>query len=49
MAPSNSRIAMLLLAVLLAATLAGCAKHRAKSAFDEAEALFSAEQYDQAV
>ncbi len=49
MAPSNSRIVIILLVVLLAVSLAGCAKYRAKSAFEEAEELFHAQQYDQAV
>ena len=49
MAPSNSRIVTILLVVLFAAGLAGCAKYQAKSAFEEAEELIKAEQYDQAV
>jgi len=38
-----------LLILLLLASLSGCAKYQAKSVFDEAEELISAEQYDQAV
>ena len=45
----NCGIVTLLLILLLLASLSGCAKYQAKSVFDEAEELVSAEQYDQAV
>lgn len=49
MARWNSGIGTLLLMALLCAGLAGCAKYQAKSAFEEAEELAKAEQFDQAV
>lgn len=49
MSETLRRTALLLAILLLAAALSGCAKHRARTAFDEAEELVKAEQFDQAL
>lgn len=49
MAMRTRRPGILLTILLLTIALGGCAKYQAKSAFEEAEELIRAEQYDQAV
>lgn len=49
MSETLRRTALFLAILLFAAALSGCAKHRALTAFDEAEELVKAEQYDQAL
>lgn len=49
MSETLRRTALFLAILLFAAALSGCAKHRARTAFDEAEELVKAEQYDQAL
>lgn len=49
MSETLRRTALFLAILLFAAALSGCARHRARTAFDEAEELVKAEQYDQAL
>ncbi|MCM2264513.1 MAG: cohesin domain-containing protein [Desulfuromonadales bacterium] len=49
MAIRNRRSGFWVVFLLLVVALGGCAKYQARSAFEEAEELKSAEQYDQAV
>ncbi|NJC87889.1 MAG: type II secretion system protein [Desulfuromonas sp.] len=49
MAKRNRHSGCWLALLLIAIALAGCAKYQAKSAFEDAEELIRAEQYDQAV
>ncbi len=49
MAIRNRTLGTLLAILLLLTGLAGCAKYEARSAFEEAEEMLAAEQYDQAV